>query len=437
MNNSTKNNNSAKSNNSTKNNNSAKSDNSTKNNNSVKNNNSKQKQKSNSNSKNVNDPKLKNKTGNNMKIYSQNFNKLAASAAEDYDFKNGKIKKGSKYETEAEYQNSFSDILNFEKKIKKKDDINLVIFHGENNDGVVSAYYAWKYLVFERNKNVEFITGKPSHSEKNINKRLNYDKFKNKNVLILDLSYNPATFNEIAKNAKELIVIDDHQGITKEDKNIFIGGDHAAVAYTFKFFYPNEKIPKIVQYVDDSDRKLFLPFLDFTNLFTTSLGLRFSHKKNVEINNKFFEDLHVFFKNDNVNYWIFIGKYFDEVIENVKNQIAINAVRKDFQGYKVGVLNFNSPLFTKQVGRQIITNFRNRGEHIDFAVLWGYEYINNAYNVQMIDDHNQTEIKLNKIAYELGKKGGHFKGGGGTPNGHVGHFYWPGDIFDLFKNKYI
>ena len=130
-----------------------------------------------------------------------------------------------------------------------------------------------------------------------------------------------------------------------------------------------------------------------------------------------------------------------EVQENLKEQIARNAQIRNFQGFKVGVLNFNAPGLSKRVGRQIISNMKKRGQHIDFAVLWGYEYTYNvqAYRVQIIDDHQQTRIYMERLAKVLGKKGGHRKGGGGHP--HAGNFYWPHkknqDIWDLFTKNYL
>ena len=145
------------------------------------------------------------------------------------------------------------------------------------------------------------------------------------------------------------------------------------------------------------------------------------------------------FKNNDPIFWSLIGKYMQELMNDIKDQIAINAKTAQFQGYKVGILNYNAPGSTKQVGRQIITNFKHRNEHIDFALLWGYEYTANAYNVTIIDDHRQTKINLPEIAYKLGKIGGHPKAGGG--HGHVGHFYWPKnnqhDIWELFEKKLI
>jgi hypothetical protein len=273
---------------------------------------------------------------------------------------------------------------------------------------------------------------KPHHGI-NVNKRISglEDIIKNKNVLILDISYGNNTFDFIKKNSKNMIVIDDHTTTSYKDDNIFVGENHATVGYTWKFFYPKEKIPKIVQYIDDSDGKLFLPFISHSNLFSVSLGFRFVHNIFKSMGPDTFSELHELFKNDNVNFWIFLGRYFEEVRDHLKNQIANNARQTEFQGYKVGVLNFNAPSLVKPVGRQILTNMNKNSKKIDFAVLWGYEYSASppAYRIQLIDDHIQTKINMGDLANKLGKIGGHPKGGGGHQ--HIGNFYWSKDIFIL------
>ncbi len=374
------------------------------------------------------------------KTRTQNFNKLAANAVKGYDFKNGRNASKSKYKTETEYQNSFDDILKFEKNFTEaqKKAINFVIYHDSNNDGVVSAYVAWKYLVKENKKDVSFFGLKPGFGA-NVNKRITniLDNMKGKNVLIVDLSYNKQTLDKIRNSANSLLVIDDHRETTEQQKDVFVGSNHSAVAYTWKFFYPKEKVPKIIQYVDDSDRKLFLPFVPFSNLFALSLGFRFVHNVFKTYGDKLFSALDELFKGDNPNFFVFIGKYYDEVRENIKTQIAANARTTNFQGYRVAILNMNAPGLTKVVGRQMVTNFAARGEPVDFAVLYGWEYSNfpQAYNVTLIDDHQQTKINMATLATKLGKISRHPKGAGGTT--HEAHFYWTGDIFDLFKKKYI
>ncbi len=162
-------------------------------------------------------------------------------------------------------------------------------------------------------KDVMIYAQKPSHSvdKVDISIERNIDRFKGKSIIILDLSYNQATLAAIKNVAKLLLVIDDHKDITKPSESVFVGDNtHAVCAYAWKFFYPTVNVPKIVQYIDDSDRKLFLPFVSYSNLFATSFGFRFGHSLVQTSYNNLFEKLHTLFDDDNPNFWILIGRYF-------------------------------------------------------------------------------------------------------------------------------
>ena len=340
------------------------------------------------------------------------------------------------------YDNTFNDILSFRRKFTKMDldNIDCIIYHDENSDGMFSAAIAYNYLRENSNKKIELIGEKPG--------KINFiNKIRGKNIIIVDLSLREDHLKEVIKISKRCIVIDDHNKTLHNDPNIFNGMNHAACSYTWKFFYPRKPIPNTIIYIDSSDGKLFLDFIykSFTNLLAQSLGFRFTHDKSKSTMHKkqtgeLFVELWNLFNDDaKFRLYITIGNYFNEVTESLKEQIAINAHPAKFQGYNVGVLNFNAPALSKPVGRQIITNFKNRGMAIDFAVLWGYEYTSNAYRIQIIDDHKQNKIGMDYLARKLGEKGGSSKGGQG--HFHVGNFYWqrkPGqDIWDLFTKKYI
>lgn len=356
------------------------------------------------------------------------MNRFLMDETRNLTIKNNREKPPSKYKTEADYQNSFADIIAFQKKYtaKEKKEINFIIYHDENNDGVMSAYIVWTFLTGNGKNSlgekVVWLPLKPSFSE-NTDKRIirQISAMAGKSVIVLDLSYNRKTLDAIRQVAKSLIVIDDHQFTTEMGKGVFVGENHSASAYTYKFFYPEKNISKIVQYIDDSDRKLFLPFIPYSNLFALAIGFRFVHNVFRMAGQKLFETLHRLLESDNPNFLIFIGKYYDEVRENIKNQIAQNARLAIFASkYRIAVLNFNAPSLTKPIGRQINTNF---AERIDFAVLWGYEYSLNppAYNITLIDDHRQKKYNMAKIAKEMAKIGKHPLGSGGTA--HVSHFY--------------
>lgn len=369
------------------------------------------------------------------------------------------------------YDDSFDDIISFSKKITvaKKKGINCIIYNANNSDGIISTTIVINFL--RENKvgdDIVIIPAKPFSGGNFVNNRLEkYESsIKGRNVIILDLQYNNANIAYFKSLSKEIIIIDDHpigkfgnnekrRGSSGKNKKLshFIGNDsHAAVAYTWKFFYPKKEVPLYAQIIDNDDRKLRLPYLSkyrnissfynyriFHNPYLQRFNIKFDKVEDFEMINSIIIDEYNTIAN-------IIGHYYDELANNIKEQVARNAQFAYFEGHPVYVLNYNDPVLYKMVARQMVSNAKAKGQHIDFAVIWGYEYTSRAYKVFLSEFHGgKPKYNLPYIAKTLGNIGGIRKGGGGSK--FVGNFYWPHgngkDIWDLFsktprflKNKY-
>jgi len=425
-------------------------------NNKVNNNKSKNnKLKNNKNNKLNNNKNNKNtrKSTTNKSVNRIDFNKIAKEILKKHKVP-PETESRSIYNTEKDYEASFKGIADFRKKvglpaIKK---IDTIIYHDENHDGMISAAIAYNFLVNEHKKDVKFI---PLKGGQNVR---NPTDLKDKHVLVLDLDmlYNKKLYDTLNKQAKSVIIIDDHEEIKNTNvitsfvsnkimmNDIKKGPSHATVGNTWKFFYPRKKVPSVVAYIDSGDAKLYLPFAPMGYLFTEALGFRVIKNKvkypYMERQNnpeKILQVIWDIIDETDADFWIFIGNYFAEVTENLKNQIAINAVRMKFQGDCVAVLNFNAPALSKKVALQMITNFEKRGQPVDYAVTWGYEYKSNAYRIGLNRQKWKKGKNLGEIARRLGKKGGHPRGGDGHEA--VANIYWPKksnqDIWDLFEGQ--
>jgi hypothetical protein len=366
--------------------------------------------------------------------------------------KSKSVNKNIEFKEEIEkYQHSFDDIISFSKKIElaKKKRINCIIYHADNSDGVMSANIVVKYLT--ENKSADdliIIPAKPSSGAGLMNRRL--EKYENqirgRNIIILDLQYNKENLAFFKSLANDLIIIDDHP-IGENQKNNtnkhFIGDNsHASVAYTWKFFYPKVDVPLYAQIIDNDDRKLQLPHLSKYRNMSSFYNYRIFHSPYLhKFGIKFdkisdFELLDAVIIDEYKNVSNIIGHYYDELANNIKDQVARNARFAYFEGHPVYVLNYNDPVISRMVARQMLTNANAKGDHIDFVVLWGYEYINQCYRVQLAEFHSgKPKHNLPYIAKTLGNIGGTGKGGGGAQ--YVGNFYWPRtdgkDIWDLFN----
>ena len=374
-----------------------------------------------------------------------------------FENKNSKISKFSHsvYETEANYQKSFPEIEKFAKSITEKNRklIDCCIYNQNNDDGLFSAWVFYKYLVHTGNATdkitfVPLSAASGNRPDWHLEKKLDY--IRGRNVIICDIAYSLVNLEVIAKEAKSIYMIDDHPRTEKELKeldtipklkgNWFIGDEkHSAVSYTWKFFFQKKTVPVVVQYIDNDDRKLHLPFLFYDRAFKSYISYRITHSPYI----KKFTNVDAFAKLDNQidnidkNFMLMVGYYYDELVNNLKDQIAKNAAYKRFQGHNVAVLNFNDPALYKMVARQMITNAEKSGNNVDFAVLWGWEYTTNAFKVFISEKHTSKPPRFNlpALAQRLGKKGGHHLGGRGSK--YVGNFYWARkkgqDIWDLFE----
>ena len=152
----------------------------------------------------------------------------------------------SRYPTEKDYQDSFGDIISFSKSFTKKEmnDIDVIMYNENNNDGMISAYIAW--LFFKENnssKSPLFIPAKPSSSNNILNMRLKKHEYnlRDKTVLIVDISFGKANYQYLTNICKQIIIVDDHKIVTNNNigkyinkfNNVkhFIGDTHSACSY--------------------------------------------------------------------------------------------------------------------------------------------------------------------------------------------------------------
>ncbi len=380
------------------------------------------------------------------------FDHILSECLKKQDLFTSGMTKNEKNKMNKNYENSFDEIAKFRESITSNDvrQIDTIIYHDENNDGVFSAVIAYHYLMTELFKNnankrekLQLIPDKPRGGVRFLNPR-NIEKLKGRNVLIVDLDYHPDYLKQLQQQCASVMIIDDHQAKnTVNQSKIFVGTNHAACANVWKFFYPSKPIPEVIKMIDISDSKKQLgAYSNYMNLFTLFIGHRYTHNKRMkkdlkQLMNELWDKV---IEANSVNAFIVGGHYMDEVQESLKEQIAINAKPAKFQGYNVGVLNFNAPALKKMVGRQINTNFERMGQPIDFAVVWGYEYTSGSYDITLIDNHRpESTINLADIAIKLGKICGDKRGGGGHP--HQSHFYLKRsqkmDIWDLFEKQLI
>lgn len=125
----------------------------------------------------------------------------------------------------------------------------LIVYHGPTClDGLMSAAIAKMRLPY-----AEFMVGVYQHEP-------DYNVFRDREVFILDFSYNAEVMDKICKVAKFVVCIDHHKTAHevlrdfKRKNFVFIYDvNKSGAGLTWSFFYPHEPLPDIVKYVQDRD----------------------------------------------------------------------------------------------------------------------------------------------------------------------------------------
>lgn len=120
----------------------------------------------------------------------------------------------------------------------------VIIYHKNCPDGFSSAWVAWKKF---GNKAEYIAASHPSFPPKNI---------KDKEVYMLDFCYSKEHMKNLVSVVKKLVVIDHHisqkEAIKFSTENVFTVKNSGATL-SWKYFFPNKKIPKLLLHIEDKD----------------------------------------------------------------------------------------------------------------------------------------------------------------------------------------
>lgn len=334
----------------------------------------------------------------------------------------------SVYKTEEEYEESLSSAIAFSKNFtkKKKESFDTIIYH-KNADGIMGAYIAWKYLTNDgkKNKEIKLITSVPDKSRSGISNNIKKIEhyITGNNVIMIDLSYNLETIEYINSISKFFVYIDNHKNDSIIDLKYAYTSDtisvkgkpkqsHGACANVWKFFYPKENVPYIIQSIDANDVKLYIKYLPEPSAIATSFDVLFAKNQKKYNQHLLMKDIHSFLSTrtniQSLNFINVLGHIMERYGENMKNEIAKKAQLARFttksKEYKVYVLNYAQPGLLKRVAKNIADTQKN---NCDFVVVWYYDYNKRQFEINLTSTHIQGIIKpdVRKIASEFGGYG--------------------------------
>lgn len=137
--------------------------------------------------------------------------------------------------------------FNFKNLCMKPNEITMIIYHDKCIDGFTSALCS--YIYFNSEHKIKYVKGSFD---------MNPPSVTNENVLICDFSYNKQIMAQLLVQANKLVILDHHKSAEDDlvdlpiENKIFCS-KYSGAFITWKYFFPNDKIPKLIKYVQDND----------------------------------------------------------------------------------------------------------------------------------------------------------------------------------------
>ena len=256
----------------------------------------------------------------------------------------------------------------------------IVFYHKNCHDGFASAWVAWKKF---KNK-AEYIP-------------LNYQDIfdynvKGKKIYFLDVIPNRKILEKLKKSGCEIVIIDHHLSAKKNLDLVSPGSfimrldmKHSAAVLTWKYFFPEKKIPKILLYVEDMD--LWNLKKRFSREIVASISLSDFDPKEW---NRFAHDIEDSKKRKKyISRGKELIKHEDEMIKEI-----VQKAKKIKMG-EIKTLVVNSSILISEIGDVLIKRLP------PMAIIW-FE----AGDVKRISLRSNGKVDVSKIAEKYGG-GGH------------------------------
>jgi len=269
----------------------------------------------------------------------------------------------------------------------------LIIYHKNCNDGFGAALTTW--LKF--GPNAEYYPANHHSKPPDVT---------GKTVFICDFSYKKEQLLVMIEQAISLTVIDHHLSAEKElesipDKYKIFDMNHSGAYLTWKYFFPNTKVPLLIQYIEDRD--IWINSME--NTFECFYGLC-ELPKSFKIWKKYLDD-------NNIDELIDSGKIIHKHNSNLIQHIIKSGYVKsqellDGKTYNIAYLNSN--VLKSDLGNYLIEKLFNEA---DFSAIYHYDGNFNKTHFSLRSKENKADVSAIATLY----------GGGG-------HKYASGITFD-------
>lgn len=256
--------------------------------------------------------------------------------------------------------------------------VNVVIYHADCTDGFGAAYGAWKCL----GNRAEYYPCKHGTEPPDV---------KDKNVVILDFSFNNATTKKMIEDANQLLIIDHHKSAMVElhdIPNTHFDMTKSGAMLSWEWFHPGKECPKFIQYIQDRD--LWAWELPYSKEFAAAFDMVPFEFEEFEK----FEDDSVF--DDAVKRGSYILAYSKTVVKKVCEKAQMRKLDDK------EVLVVNASHWMSEIGARLAPD-------CDFALIWYWDHEAQHTKVSLRAFHDTVDVA--EIAKRFGG-GGHKKASG-------------------------
>lgn len=288
-------------------------------------------------------------------------------------------------------------------------DIDFVIYHGPGctdgcTDGFMSAVSVMLYV--NNSKEVTYLPAQYDSIPPDVS---------GKNVLICDFSYKYNVITDMIKKANKLLIIDHHVTSAENLKDInplnkIFDINHSGAYLTWKYLFGQEKIPKLVQYVEDYDLwKFELPHSKKVNIYIGSQQHTY---------HSFYQMLNYFNKIESgetsidsiVEYGTNVMEMEQKLIDSILELVTFDRIEHESQILTYGIVK--SDVLKSEIGNAMMVRFKD----IDFAAVYSHDLAKNKTRISLRSSNEKANVE--KIAIRFGG-GGHRNASGIIIDGFI------------------
>ena len=278
-----------------------------------------------------------------------------------------------------------------------KDKIDIVLYHGHCSDGYGSAFVVWLYYKYHYGlDNANAIKYIPCYYQKEPNLAAEFlSDMSGKNILMCDFSYKYEQLLQLISVANTFMILDHHKTAEANLKKIpdnlkVFDMKRSGAGITWDFFYPNDKLPTFLEYIQDRDiwSNKFRETAPFVAFF-------YEQEFNFELWETYLEEQNVVNAIEIGNNWLGYQKILmDKIIK--KTSYVIQEINNQ---YSI-VLYSNSSELKSDIGNKVF-----RAIPIgDFSCVWDYNLYTNQSSCSLRSTDDRYDVSA--IATNFGG-GGH------------------------------